>query len=125
MAGRVRPSVKYTRASSIEVKLIERREQVPRRREWNNLVARNETNSILQTHEWFDAWWQTFGEGRTQLFFLLLRREGQITGFGALMLRKVSWTRPTAGGRWSAPAMPIIRISYSPYDKPAARLSIM
>src|ERR1700754_4495691 len=57
----------------IDIQLIEQREQIPlTAKEWNDLVAHNETNSIFQTYEWFDAWWQTFG-GAHELFFLLLR----------------------------------------------------
>ena len=79
--------------SAIAVELIEERAQIPLTEdEWNRLVARNETNSVFQTHQWFDAWWRTFGEAH-QLFFLLLRQEGRIVGFGALMLRKLKFGR--------------------------------
>jgi CelD/BcsL family acetyltransferase involved in cellulose biosynthesis len=77
--------------TTIAVELIEQRAQIPlTAAEWNELVSRNETNSIFQTYEWFDAWWRTFGDAH-QLFFLLLRREGRIVGFGALMLRRMSF----------------------------------
>lgn len=76
---------------TIAVELIEQRAQIPlTAAEWNELVARNETNSIFQTYQWFDAWWQTFGEAH-QLFFLLLRQEGRIVGFGAMMLRRMAF----------------------------------
>ena len=68
--------------TAIAVELIEDRSQIPlSAAEWNELVARNETNSIFQTYQWFDAWWRTFGDAH-QLFFLLLRQEGRIVGFG-------------------------------------------
>lgn len=77
--------------TAIAVELIEDRSQIPlSAAEWNELVARNETNSIFQTYQWFDAWWRTFGEAH-QLFFLLLRQEGRIVGFGAMMLRRMSF----------------------------------
>ena len=44
------------------------------RTQWNALVAANETNTIFQTYEWFDAWWQAFGAARE--LFLLVVREG-------------------------------------------------
>lgn len=74
----------------IAVELIEQRSQIPlTAAEWNALVANNETNSIFQTHQWFDAWWSTFGEAH-ELFFLLLRQQGRVIGFGALMLRRMA-----------------------------------
>lgn len=77
--------------TAIAVELIEDRAQIPlTAAEWNELVARNETNSIFQTYQWFDAWWRTFGDAH-QLFFLLLRQEGRIVGFGAMMLRRMSF----------------------------------
>jgi CelD/BcsL family acetyltransferase involved in cellulose biosynthesis len=72
--------------AAIAVELIEQRTHA----EWNELVSRNETNSIFQTYQFFDAWWRTFGDSH-QLFFLLLRRESRIVGFGALMLREMSF----------------------------------
>src|SRR3990170_3032712 len=79
---------------AIAVELIEDRSQIPlTAAEWNELVARNETNSVFQTYQWFDAWWRTFGNDH-QLFFLLLRQEGRIVGFGAMMLRRMAF-----GGR--------------------------
>ncbi|MBM0106200.1 GNAT family N-acetyltransferase [Steroidobacter sp. S1-65] len=72
----------------ISIQLIERRADIPlTAAAWNAVVARNETNSIFQTYEWFDAWWQTFGAAH-QLFFLLLRADNRIIGFAALMLRR-------------------------------------
>lgn len=77
--------------TAIAVELIEDRSQIPlAAAEWNELVARNETNSVFQTYQWFDAWWRTFGADH-QLFFLLLRQEGRIVGFGAMMLRRMSF----------------------------------
>jgi CelD/BcsL family acetyltransferase involved in cellulose biosynthesis len=81
-------------AGDLAVELIEQRQQIPlSAREWNALVARNETNSVFQTYEWFDAWWQTFGEPH-DLFFLLVRKDRAVIGFGAMMLRHSS-----CGGR--------------------------
>lgn len=57
--------------------------------EWNGLVAGNETNSIFQTYEWFDAWWTSFGRAGS-LYFLLVRSRGQPVGFAALMIRRNS-----------------------------------
>ena len=76
------------RAVSATVELIEQRSRIPlSATDWNALVASNETNSIFQTYEWFDAWWRTFGEPH-QLFFLLVRQQDEIIGFGAMMLRR-------------------------------------
>lgn len=106
----------------IDVELIERREQIPLTAgQWNELVAHNETNTIFQTYEWFDAWWRSFGEAH-QLFFLLLRREGRVIGFAAMMLRNVSWRgrRLEFVGTGNADYQDFVL----PYDKPAAMVSI-
>lgn len=76
--------------AAIVVELIEQPARIPlTAAQWNALVASNETNSIFQTRQWFDAWWHTFGDAH-ELFFLLLRQEGRIIGFGALMLRRMA-----------------------------------
>jgi CelD/BcsL family acetyltransferase involved in cellulose biosynthesis len=77
--------------AAIAVELVEDRALIPlTAAQWNELVAHNETNSIFQTYEWFDAWWRTFGDAH-DLFFLLLRREGKVIGFGAMMLRRMTF----------------------------------
>jgi CelD/BcsL family acetyltransferase involved in cellulose biosynthesis len=69
----------------LNIELIEDRSAVPLTAEqWNALVARNETNTVFQTYEWFDAWWRTFGDGR-RLFLLIVREQGEIVGFAPLM----------------------------------------
>lgn len=74
--------------AQISVQLIESSADIPlTAATWNALVSLNETNSVFQTYEWFDAWWRTFGPGH-RLFFLLLRRNGEVVGFAALMLRR-------------------------------------
>jgi CelD/BcsL family acetyltransferase involved in cellulose biosynthesis len=119
----VRPSIKDASSNApIDVQLIERREQIPlTAKEWNDLVAHNETNSIFQTYEWFDAWWQTFG-GPHQLFFVALRREGKVIGFAAMMLRNVSWRgrRLEFAGTGNADYEDFVL----PYDKPAAMAAL-
>lgn len=106
----------------IAVELIEQRAQIPLTdAEWNELVAHNETNSIFQTCQWFDAWWRTFGDAH-QLFFLLLRQEGRIIGFGALMLRRMTFglRRLEFVGTGNADYQDFV----VPKDKPAALYAI-
>lgn len=80
----------FASTTSIDIQLIQDRSQIPlTATEWNGLVASNETNSIFQTYEWFDAWWRTFGEPH-DLFFMLVRWHGRVIGFGAMMLRHVA-----------------------------------
>jgi CelD/BcsL family acetyltransferase involved in cellulose biosynthesis len=55
------------------------------RAQWNSLVARNATNTVFQTHEWFECWWAEFG-AQHRLYFLLLRVDGEPVGFAPLML---------------------------------------
>ncbi|WP_161966096.1 GNAT family N-acetyltransferase [Steroidobacter cummioxidans] len=121
-AGAPAVAAPFASNACIDIELIERREQIPlTAREWNDLVAQNETNSIFQTYEWFDAWWQTFGAAH-ELFFMLLRREGRVIGFAAMMLRNVSWRgrRLEFVGTGNADYQDFVL----PYDKPAAIVSI-
>lgn len=77
-----------TAAGDLSVELIEERSAVPlTAEEWNALVARNETNTVFQTYEWFDAWWRTFGRAR-KLFLLIVRDGDRIIGFAPLMRRR-------------------------------------
>lgn len=104
--------------TAIAVELIEQRAQIPlTAAEWNELVARNETNSVFQTYQWFDAWWRTFGDAH-QLFFLLLRQEGRVVGFGAMMLRRMKFgaRRLEFVGTGNADYQDFV----VPQDKPAA-----
>lgn len=82
------------RSEAILVQLIQRSADIPlSAAAWNALVSLNETNSVFQTYEWFDAWWRTFGTEH-RLYFLLVQRNGEVVGFAALMLR-----RQLLGGR--------------------------
>jgi CelD/BcsL family acetyltransferase involved in cellulose biosynthesis len=72
----------------LQIELIEDRSALRlNAAEWNALVRANETNTVFQTHEWFDAWWQTL-RGRSRLFFLNVTRNGSTIGFAPLMLRR-------------------------------------
>src|SRR5690606_12642575 len=67
--------------AGMRVELITRRSDIPLDAErWNALVADNEINTVFQTYEWFDSWWQVFGKGR-ELFFLVVREGDEIVGF--------------------------------------------
>ncbi len=35
---------------------------------WSQLIDNNETNTIFQTYQWFQSWWQVFGK-ENELFF--------------------------------------------------------
>lgn len=70
------------------VELVTRRSDVPLdAKQWNALAADNETNTVFQTYEWFDAWWEAMGEGR-ELFFLVIRQGDAVCGFAPLMRRR-------------------------------------
>lgn len=72
----------------LRVELITQRSQIPLDAErWNALAAANETNTVFQTYELFDAWWQAFGAGRS-LYFLVLRSGAEIVGFAPLTRRR-------------------------------------
>ncbi len=78
-------------SSALRIELVERHADIPlSAAQWNALVEQNETSTVFQTYEWFDAWWSTFGT-RHRLFFLLLRRGGEIVGFAPLMIVRKKW----------------------------------
>lgn len=101
----------------IDVELVEERSRIPlRREEWNALAAGNETNTIFQTFEWFDAWWSVFGAS-CQLFFVLLRKGDETIGFAPFMLRKAKpgLTQLEFIGTGNADYQDVVL----PHDKPA------
>jgi CelD/BcsL family acetyltransferase involved in cellulose biosynthesis len=74
--------------AALRIELVTRRSEIPLDAgQWNALVAANETNTIFQTFEWFDAWWKSFGAGR-RLYFLVVRDGETIVGFAALARRR-------------------------------------
>ena len=89
--------------------------------EWNALVAANETNTVFQTYEWFDAWWQSFGATR-ELFLLVVREGEAIRGFAALMCRSnmFGWRTLEFVGTGNADYHDFVL----PYDKPQAIAAI-
>lgn len=73
-------------SSHIEAEIVEDRHSIPLdAARWNALVQQNATNTVFQTFEWFDAWWEAFAAGH-RLFFLILRKGGHIIGFAPLMI---------------------------------------
>jgi hypothetical protein len=74
-----------TRAGQISIQLIESAADIPlSATAWNALVSLNETNSVFQTHEWFDACYRE--AGRASLF------EAP---------KKMAWRAP--GAKWTSP----------------------
>jgi CelD/BcsL family acetyltransferase involved in cellulose biosynthesis len=72
----------------LRVELVTRRSQIPLDAErWNALASANETNTVFQTYEWFDAWWQAFGAGRG-LYFLVVYSGRDIVGFAPFTRRR-------------------------------------
>jgi CelD/BcsL family acetyltransferase involved in cellulose biosynthesis len=109
-------------AAELRVELVTRRSDIPLdAQRWNALVAANETNTIFQTYEWFDAWWQVFG-ARRQLFFLVLREGDEIVGFAPLMRHRsvFGWRQLEFAGTGNADYQDFIL----PKDKPRAMAAI-
>jgi CelD/BcsL family acetyltransferase involved in cellulose biosynthesis len=107
---------------ALHVELITRLEAIPLTPdEWNALVAANETNTIFQTWEWFEAWWRTFGSSR-RLFLLIVRRGQEIIGFAALARRRSTfgWRRLEFAGTGNADYQDFVL----PTDKPLAVAAI-
>jgi CelD/BcsL family acetyltransferase involved in cellulose biosynthesis len=78
-------------ARELQVELVTNRSAVPLSAEqWNALASANETNTVFQTYEWFDAWWRSFGTAHG-LFLLVVRDGANIIGFVALTLSRGAW----------------------------------
>jgi CelD/BcsL family acetyltransferase involved in cellulose biosynthesis len=109
-------------ATGFTIELVTERAAVPMTSdEWNALVAANETNTVFQTYEWFDAWWNVFGASR-RLFMLVVREAGIVRGFAALTLRRsqYGWRQLEFAGTGSADYLDFVL----PHDKPRALLAI-
>lgn len=52
--------------------------------DWNNLLEQTSNDRVFMTHEWFTAWWQAFGEGKS-LFIVLAKKGDDIVGIAPLM----------------------------------------
>ncbi len=51
--------------------------------EWNDLLARSDSNILFLTHEWLTSWWAHIGRplaerGRAALFVIMIRRNGAL-----------------------------------------------
>lgn len=103
-------------APALRVELITQRSQIPLdAARWNALVARNETNTVFQTYEWFDAWWQAFGAGRG-LFFLVVKAGDEVVGFAPFTRRRsrFGWRLLELAGTGNADYLDVVM----PTDKP-------
>ncbi len=55
------------------------------RKQWNTLLSRSEQNTIFLTHQWFEAWWRSFGQ-EYEIGILLAREDaGSLVGIAPLM----------------------------------------
>lgn len=52
---------------------------------WDNLISKNETNTIFQTYKWFISWWEVFGSDK-ELLFLIAYEDDNIVAFAPLMI---------------------------------------
>ncbi len=57
---------------------------------WNNVLSRSRNNVVYLTHEWFQCWWRSFGEGR-KLFVLLAKEDGETIGIAPFCLKKTTY----------------------------------
>jgi CelD/BcsL family acetyltransferase involved in cellulose biosynthesis len=109
-------------AAAFRVELVSRRSDIPLDAEqWNALAAANETNTVFQTYEWFDAWWQVMGPSR-ELFFLVVRDGDAVCGFAPLTRRRsrFGWRLLEFSGTGNADYQDFIL----PRDKPAQLAAI-
>jgi CelD/BcsL family acetyltransferase involved in cellulose biosynthesis len=55
--------------------------------DWNRLLESSSYDKVFFTHEWFTAWWQAFGDGKS-LFIILAKSRDQVIGIAPLMMQK-------------------------------------
>ncbi|KAA3628676.1 MAG: GNAT family N-acetyltransferase [Proteobacteria bacterium] len=54
--------------------------------EWNQLAEGSSTTTVFQTYEWFEGWWNSFGQDG-QLLLISVFRDDALLGFAPLMRR--------------------------------------
>ena len=59
------------------------------RDDWNRLVAANYASGVWMRHEWYDCWWQAFGEG-AEMFIVTLSEGTKMTAILPLMIMKLN-----------------------------------
>ena len=52
---------------------------------WSELVERTPSATVLQTFEWHQSWWQTFGSVH-ELFVILCHKNGQLFEIAPMMI---------------------------------------
>lgn len=52
--------------------------------EWNKLLSQSNNDCLFLRHEWFEVWWQSFGD-RKKLLILLASEEGELVGIAPMM----------------------------------------
>lgn len=53
--------------------------------EWNQLVSQNEVNTVFQTWEWFESWWNVFGPDN-RLYIISVHQHQEVVGIASLMI---------------------------------------
>ena len=53
---------------------------------WNTLLARSGQKNPFLSHQWFDAWWQSFGHGGEMEILFFSDESGNPVGFAPLMI---------------------------------------
>jgi len=61
--------------------------------EWNSLVLKDATNSVFQTFEWFDCWWNTFGASGELLILIARDLDADIIGIAPLIIVKEGFNK--------------------------------
>ncbi|HEX9757376.1 MAG TPA: GNAT family N-acetyltransferase [Nitrospiria bacterium] len=70
----------------MEICLINRFDQInPEKLIWNRLAQKSGLNTIFQTYEWHQAWWEVFGDDR-ELFVIVAKEDGEVVGIAPLMI---------------------------------------
>ena len=73
---------------TIRVVLSRRLQELPvDRQQWNSLAAASTDSTVFQTYEWFNSWWQAFGNQR-QLFVMTAWNRESLVGIAPLMIER-------------------------------------
>jgi CelD/BcsL family acetyltransferase involved in cellulose biosynthesis len=60
---------------------------VASKKEWNTLLSKSGLNLPFLTHQWFDAWWQSFGHEGDLTILFFRDDSGSLAGIAPMMIR--------------------------------------
>jgi CelD/BcsL family acetyltransferase involved in cellulose biosynthesis len=59
---------------------------VEKKKDWNDLLSRSDQNKPFLSHQWFDAWWQSFGQNCELEIHFFWEKPDSLVGIAPLMV---------------------------------------